>query len=362
MTATSPEDLDKSDLPDRLDDLYASDSDLILSATCKQVELYLLQESTRLVSAEFRHLASQKKERFSEIHLDRFIFGNDTYIISTEDSGCRLSIEVRLIEKKASKLVRKAVFSRLPSTGRITEIMVRTAPEFETLQAKICETVAANFETGYRWLEAHIIGSLNSVRHDTAEELYLRLRKRLPAEAVAYIWLFVVTEGRGFYVPDRRAQEIAVKRAATRKILATSPLELVVEFATLSLDFDRTHSRDAIASKAVLPQAFPLAKYADTGFQIAEQAIYDCRDYLIHPLVVEGATLLTAGYPETVRPEVFEVLEQEKVHLKSILERNASRLRKLLDDLRKQRSLPRWVDAAAGPMGKLLRGFMEGAP
>jgi hypothetical protein len=270
-------------------------------------------------------------------------------------------IEVRSVETIKGKMTPRMDRLKFASSGRYTEIRVRIDKYFEECQQDLCETSGALLTNGYRWLEQQVLASLSRFRDDVTETLYLIVRKALPNHLSDYLWFFVIVENSSFYLPDRHSLDIALARTKRRLVQGLdSPLELISQFAETDLIIEDTCSKEAIETNQVLPQDVQKAKYSVTGFQIAEQAIYDCNGIWVHPLVREGKALLTVGYPahpSDLRESLFSTLEHLKPRFRDELERRAKLFRRLIDDLKKPRAIPNSAGDIAYITGRFLQGL-----
>lgn len=346
---------------EELDRQFEAWSDLPASSLCARVELYLLERLLTHTTDFFRAVSQERKQFFSFSGKEGFVFGDWAYVVELSQRRTSLRIEIRSIDMTAGKMTRKIERVRFSSPGRFTEIQIRTDRHFEEYQAELCESCATLLQTGYRWLEQQVLASLSRFRDEVAEALYLIIRKTLPAHLADYLWFFVIVDNASFYLPDRHSLNVALTRTKRRIIQGLdSPLELISQFAETDLIVDDTCSKEAIDSNQILPQDVQKAKYAVTGFQIAEQAIYDCHGIWVHPLVREGRALLTVGYPAhpaDLREKLFETLERLKPKFKDELERRAKLFRRLIDDLKNQRAIPKSAGDIAYIAGRFIQGL-----
>jgi len=346
---------------DELDREFESWSDLPASSLCQRVELYLLERLYKHTTEFFRALSQKRNEFFSLSGNEGFVFGDSAYVVELSQHRTFLRIEIRSIDTTAGKVSRKIERIKFNSPGRHTEIQIRTDRHFEQYQPELCEACATLVQTGYRWLEQQVLATLSRFRDEVAEDLYMTVRKTLPAHLADYLWFFVIVENSSFYLPDRHSLDIALARTKRRLIQGLdSPLELISQFAETDLIVEDTCSKEAIDSNQILSQDVQKAKYVVTGFQIAEQAIYDCHGIWVHPLVREGKALLTVGYPahpSELREKLFQTLERLKPKFKFELERRSKSFRHLIDDLKKQRAIPGTAGDIAYVAGRFLQGL-----
>lgn len=315
-----------------------------------------MQEAQLLASAAFRALAERENLEFRDVRIDTVSVGRATYVTAVAEIEGELTVRVHELREMPGIHKGTSVTATVAGSGRVTRANVAVPAALTSTAEPLAVAIADACASVYVWLEAHVMAKLDALRNAAADELYLRLRKGLPPNVVEHVWLYVIADGSGIYVPDYQGRRTALAHATSRHLNPSlSPLELITDLFTQTLAADSTHSAEAIASGSIIQQEFARAKYASTGLQVAEEAVYDCRDYLIHPLVREGSTLLTAGYPRNQESVLHEPLQALRADFKDVIGRSSSRLRRVVRSIAEQGSLPSWTDQAARGLGILIK-------
>jgi hypothetical protein len=215
-------------------------------------------------------------------------------------------------------------------------------------------------ESGYRWLTEYVRATLNGLRTETTEALYSYLRQLFPAKIVDDIWLYAIVEQHGIYVPDSLAFQAAIERVSQRRIATSqSPVRLATDFSTRLIEFDKVFSKIAISQDSTVVGRMVEAPYAGSGIELAEEAIYQSKEFVIQPLVREGKVLLSAAYPTPIRSLVEPVLKKEREQFRQIIKLRASSYYGMIQRLRDQRFLLGVDPKLFEVFGAFLRGLLD---
>ena len=136
-----------------------------------------------------------------------------------------------------------------------------------------------------------------------------------------------------------------------------SPLELLSQMTTCVLPAQDTHSVDALREGKTLPRSFNNPKYAETGLQVAESAVYQCRDVMVPPLVKEDDAYLTVGYPADRASDLGQFFDSGKPWFRDVVLKHKRFLRRLMCEIKEQGALPSVAGRVAYVTGQFLRGL-----
>jgi hypothetical protein len=192
----------------------------------------------------------------------------------------------------------------LSGPGRYAKVLISVEAPLLDMGDHVAADVAAVYECGYRWLQAHVLGELTAVEHRLILELYMEVRSVLPTPVADLVALYAMDRRAAFYLLDPIAVEHALARALTRRSNAGSPLELITMLVTQSLDPDLTVARASLAEDQPLVLRLEASRYADTGLNFAEGVFYDTPTLISQPLVRDRRLRLTAVYPAHLQADV----------------------------------------------------------
>lgn len=346
-----------------LDDFVESVPHAPLPVICEQVEFHLAEISRRSILKILNEFSRKSGVRYFSSPSELFIFDKTYYQLKISEHSTLpevVVVTIKSVRKEGSKFIRKALMQKFNSGGRYTEVRVSTDEIFLPIQASISGTVVGVLEYGYRWLEEYVKIYLKSIRSETSIELYSHIRFILPEYYANRVWLYAIIEENGIYIPDLIAYQSALKLASERKYsFGQSPLELVADFSTRIVDFEKVFSKIAIAENRSILGNTVSAGYAGSGIEIAEQAVYQSGQFVIQPLVREGKTLLTAAYPSDVREHVEVILDREKEEFRRIVSARAASLRDTIETIQSKRILPRLKSKYFEYLGAFVRGLLD---
>lgn len=332
-----------------------------LVATCEQLEATLIDVIRRYLIRELASIAKASATHFAGDD-EYFVFDDRNYrVLAVEHPSRRnvLAITVRAVER-GGRLIRRPLEVQLDSLGRYVKLSVRFDSGLARHQYGVAEVLKAVVESAYRWLTEYVRLALEQLSNDTAEDLYSHLWQVLPPRLAENIWLCAIAEDHGLYIPNRLSRDRALAKAAQRSCdTRESPLELVAEFTTEMTRFDEMFAKEVLRTGLPTPVNLPRAKYSWSGFQVAEEAIYQTEQIVTHPLVREGNTLMVAGYPAGLRQDIEALMEREKPTLKEILERRATTLRSLIRDINRRGILSRIPSELSAHAGAFAGEFTK---
>ncbi len=343
MNGSKSSDLD-SYVRQQLDRYFPKTGSASLIEVCDQVEDVLvgLVETTTL--DQIRALSIEADVRFVTGPSPSFVYDNMIYEIRTLEHPTHFN-SLRIV---------------IRSTGKYVEVRVTTDRAFLACQSLIAEAAVLVLESGYRWLTEYVRATLNGLRTETTEALYSYLRQLFPAKIVDDIWLYAIVEQHGIYVPDSLAFQAAIERVSQRRIATSqSPVRLATDFSTRLIEFDKVFSKIAISQDSTVVGRMVEAPYAGSGIELAEEAIYQSKEFVIQPLVREGKVLLSAAYPTPIRSLVEPVLKKEREQFRQIIKLRASSYYGMIQRLRDQRFLLGVDPKLFEVFGAFLRGLLD---
>ncbi len=122
-----------------LEDLFARNLNIPLTAICERVENQLLDLVKILILAEIRNFAEKNQVQFFTHTSNQFAYDSlfcEVRIMEHFSKNNTLQIVLRCIEQDRSKLIRKFVKTRIDSFGRYTDVYLTTEKIF--YRAKSC--------------------------------------------------------------------------------------------------------------------------------------------------------------------------------------------------------------------------------
>jgi hypothetical protein len=265
-----------------------------------------------------------------------FLFGSHLCSLAVVQSEDTLLIKIFFLRTAKKKQRTRTSRSRVDGLGRVRKISLQLGEELVDLESLVLSVATGTYVIGYRWLEAQVLGYLNSLHDQTANELYTAIRKRLPPKVAELVWLGLHADGRSYYLVDNGARQVLVDQAQrlVRRGMQ-SPLDLVGHIESSSIPFDVSASRQAIQEGAPIPHEVITPRY-DLDFGVAETAIYRTGRIVVQPLVREGSTLMTAGYPAELEREVGELLSNLAPEFGRIIRFKQGAVRRLISQLKKR--------------------------
>jgi hypothetical protein len=332
-------------IQNQLRSLFQSAGDQQIPIVCDWAEDLLMKLGALAVLEKIQNFSKNREQRFVAIEGSHFIIGGRPYVIHFSEHASRvgvLLVTVRFTGLGGERIQRRHTKIRIDGLGRVTEIQLRLTESLLDCSDSVSQALKVVFETGYRCLLEYVRSALSALHKQTSEDLYSLLREILPKKVVDEVWLCVISKNKGLYIPSTLNRESAFRIALRRTFpLSQSPMKSVAEFSTRLLNFDDMFSKKILPEGKARAVRLPLANYSQTGFQLAEQQIYQSEMLVTHPLVFEGETWMVAGYPVRIREKVEEVLEENKARIKDVLDNRAKTIRGIVEQIRKQGTFSR---------------------
>jgi hypothetical protein len=291
---------------------------------CDLVENHLVEVAAGEVSTCVATLAAAHDQRFVSLSDRQFSVDGKLYETRvTENVRRPLVLDVAIAPIAAQsdwKLPRSPEKVKVHGAGRYAEVDIYLHESLAAARESMASALKAIFEVGYRWLQAHVMGELIDIEHAACSAMYTELRKSLPPPLWQHIWLYVLAERKGLYVPDPIVvQDVLTTASARRSVGSLSPLELTVDFATRMLEANNTVSMGAIAADSIFEGDFSASPYASTGFGVTEELVWQYDTFAVQPLVRGGKILVVAGYPANLQAEIQPMLEKSKNRLAHVV-------------------------------------------
>jgi hypothetical protein len=280
---------------------------LSLVEVCTRVETELARMSLVFVAECAATFAHTHSDEFQAAGQGRFRIGRDWYEARTIDSA-EVPATLELMIRPIAILPERRVVSRLamdvPGPGRYAKVLIVVESPLLELGDQVAADVATAYESGYRWLQAHVLGELTAVEHRLILGLYMEVRSVLPSPLADIVALYAMDRRAAFYLLDPIAVQSALARALSRRSNAGSPLELITMLVTQSLDPDVTVARASLAEDQALVVRLEASRYAETGLNFAEGVFYDTPSLVSQPLVRDRRLRLTAVYPAHLQADI----------------------------------------------------------
>jgi len=344
-----------------LNDLFGDAPSVSILSTCDAVESRLLSLTELSVVGEIQLLAQERNISFTSGPSGNFVYDGKLYRVRLTEPPTQTSIiqvTLKSVNPEQSSMVRGYTKISINSVGRFIEAQLRIEKIFSEQHDAIARTIETVFKTGYRWFAEYVRVQLDSMHGETAEELYSFLRQILPETIVGNIWLYAIINNHGLYIPSAINRTSALKLASKRVFdVNDSPLKLMVDFSTRLLDYDQLFAKLSIEQDLTFEASLHKAGYIYSGFQLAEQAIFQSDKLVSQALVREGKTLLAVGYPVELRSQVEHVLRHEQSRFKDILEKKASALKQVVNAIRGNRILSEIKTKYFEYAGAFIRGL-----
>jgi len=138
-------------------------------------------------------------------------------------------------------------FLELDSLGRYLRVALHVPREFEDYIRDLATVVRVVYESGYRWLAEFVRASLRDLQSRSGEDLYSQIRLILPPKVAERVWLYVVADGQGIYVPCETNREMLFSLASDRVLPRNeTPLRVVSAFCTEVLEYAGLFAKIAI--------------------------------------------------------------------------------------------------------------------
>lgn len=289
-------------------------------------------------------LASLKKKSSKLIRTGNSIFYNEN--IFEINFYRHLNIFSVVITKFSpnvkSKFLKKEKF-KIDGGGRYSILKIKSVQEFISYIEIISTIITHSLKAGYYWLTEFVISELSKIQNRVASAFYSHLHKLFNNEIVNQIWLYVIVDDYGFYITNDNAITAAQQNINASHLQTTdSPQDLILQFATSILEYDKILTKIAIVeNRSLLSEKFSKTPYSDTKVPLAESAIYASDSLIVFPLLREGSSKLSAGYNPSLNYIIEPVLKKERDAFKSIMEQNEKKLRNTLKELKQQNLIPR---------------------
>lgn len=305
-----------------LDARFPKDCDVPLPEVCEFVG-YLILDAVRLaVLDEVYSLSMKRNTWFQRINISHFGFGNTNYqftVVALPGDSTALGVFIKCVEPGRTNIVTTPVVIRVVAPGPYTEVHIYNEKIFQSRSEHMAEVARIVVDAGYRWLTNFVRRAHDATQDPAADALYSYARTLLPEQVAKNVWLYSVANERGAYTLDSIAYESALATACQRELtVGASPIDLLVEFSTRRVEFERTFTSIALRENATIQRQFARAPYAK-WLQIAERAIYGSRGHAIQPLVREADHKLSAGYPPQLRREIEPALRRGVEEIRRIV-------------------------------------------
>ncbi len=301
-----------------LDQLYAEFADSPLAELCDRVDLAVDQLTKEAVYSQIDSAARAARISFVVGPNDHFLLGDEWFEFRLSDRVPRELVLTLDGVEPGSRLERPTVTGRVDGFGRFRRIRVRTHRRFSRMREAISQSVLDVLQGAYRWENEWLPGAACPDDHQSADAAYSLVYKILPQALANEVWLYVADDvsPRGscrYLVTPRRIRHAA--DAATRQELRTtrSPLALVADFSSVSIDWETAFAREALAVGRALPASLTAARYSESGLDFAERAVYGGVNIVVHPLVATANSVMIAAYPLSMKEGIEEALDAERV-------------------------------------------------
>lgn len=325
---------------------------------CAGVEEYLSERLRAQTIESCMAVASDSGKEVSRIGMDGFTIDRIAYVLKLVESGTTRVMEIHVLDDTAKCGKRRQRTLPFSSAGRYDRVRVEAPESFQPVFDNLLEGSLSLLQAGYVWLSGRVLWELERTREKLSEDLYLYVRTRLPEKLFQFVWFFVLSNEEGVYLADRSLLSGALLRVSTSAARTfMSPLELLSQMTTCVLPAQDTHSVDALREGKTLPMSFNNPKYAETGLQVAESAVYQCRDVMVHPLVKEDDAYLTVGYPADRASDLGQFFDSGKPWFRDVVLKHKRFLRRLMCEIKEQGALPGVAGRVAYVTGQFLRGL-----
>lgn len=350
------------EIADHLDSFFSKDLMVDLQALCINFEEAVLQLLKDYIANYFRSYAEKNQVNFSTVRNEGLVIGESTYFLNIQsESFATLKISFYPMKNDPD-----AVFlihgehNILESTGRYNKILITMPEALSSELENLTVLISTILSSAYRWFEGHMFAVVNQVKEDAIQQLYYYMRKRLPDHISDYVWFYLISESKAVYVVDRIGMHTALERAKKRSIdTPFSPFEVVASFTSVVLPFENTHSYDAHHEGRTIVLELERAKYASTGLQIAEHILLESGGLVIHPLITQDRTCLSAGYPPNMRVLLEPFFEREKSRYLEIVKHNTKKWSNIIDQMMSLRTPPSFAGKLAYLGGQFARGLFD---
>ncbi|MCH7828130.1 MAG: hypothetical protein IIC75_09210 [Bacteroidetes bacterium] len=322
-----------------LNSLYKYDSINALVRTCESVEIRLLDMIEESLITLFQKSSVENNQSFTTGPQGIYIYNEIPFQIKfneTSKDNSLLELSIKSIDNMKSTLD-KGLKVKIDSVGRYAVVKIFVDTRLEKFKESISDIVENVFVVGYRWLKEYVRLKLNEIYKHTSEELYSFLRQILPEKIVENVWLYVIYEKQGLYIPSSINRDKLLSTVSNRNYnLDISPIQALADFSTRLMDFEKLFAKSVLGNDKTLEAKLTKAPYQDSGFQLVEQIVYKSDKLISQPLVKEGKILMTVGYPIELRKDVELILYNNRQNFANILENKHSFLKSTFNTIIKK--------------------------
>lgn len=268
------------------------------------------------------------------LHL--FVLSGRTYeVLAQPDTNDLSTFNIVLKREDSSEAIpEKPIEEEVDGLGRFKKVKVFSVPSFP-FPMVFLETGCNVIRVAYEWLFDFISNRLEYLTVDGTERLYKLLRQLVP-NYIPHVWLYIIVDGRLFYILDERAQKTALNILADRaKPGVVSPLHMWGKFSEQMIPYDLTFSKESFKTEEGLPVFFDNAKYAPTGLGSVERGVYGANGIIPQPLVKKGNILLGVGYPIGFKFKLKDTFIKASPQFKDIIDSSQKKFIQRLNELEK---------------------------
>lgn len=315
-----------------LRDLFSKSGDTHPAAVCLEVEGVLQDLAASAIVEELWGLAKDRGVRleYGGYPERTFLYGQLEYeiLFSPDPTGqpiLHVSVCCATRDKREFR-EQKIECEDINGTGTYGETWVHVEAVFNSRKEGIAEVVSTVFESGYRWLQEHMMGFLREHQSQTSTALYKLVRQIFPESTAGHVWLYAVVGKKG-----SNAEVVALADDVARwGALHLSSIQDVVKLFTARIPLIHTFSQSALTQGSTLEYDFTAAPYKAYGVHRSERVVYQSPRLAVQPLIREGNILMTAGYPAVLRPLVEPRLEAEQEEIRRSTIQSFSSLEKVV--------------------------------
>jgi hypothetical protein len=171
-----------------------------------------------------------------------------------------------------------------PSIGPFQSLCLRFDKRLERFKAGILELAQRLCYIANSQYQIYVWEALTKSQPACVEELYRSVRHLPGCRIGDKIWLFLIVDGKGFYLLDQVAKRAIFEKTIKPSEKLPKLVPEVIDDFQLAMNEEQLFSTEAFSQQRIIVDSFNNARYKETGVQRSEEYIYGARNFAALPL------------------------------------------------------------------------------
>jgi hypothetical protein len=229
---------------------------------------------------------------------------------------------------------------------------------------RITNKVNDVYKITYSWLSEFIKKKLASLESELSNNLYAIIQRTFhslnKSNLIEHLWLVIIDSKTklGYYIVggEKTTKAIGLLNSNNDSVFSTA--DLIVNFCTSGIDFDKMFSKVAIREKKAMDFKLNVAKYKkeNNKFLASESIMFNSKMFRLFPIVTEGKFFFIAAYKIDYKNELDPVLLECKESLSNVIASDLKSIISIINLLKDKYS----ELSLSTELGKFIGGFVSG--